>query len=71
MCITYQYHYGKRRDQKVENPGILEKVPVERMTFAELADWYLDLSNLHSAMSKYTAWLDAQMQTLAKPLAKP
>ncbi len=35
---------GKRRAQKVENPGILEKVPAERMTFAELADWYLDLS---------------------------
>ena len=27
--------------------------------------------DLHRAMSKYTAWLDAQMQTLAKPLAKP
>jgi hypothetical protein len=35
---------GKRRAQKYENPGILEKVPAERMTFAELADWYLDLS---------------------------
>ncbi|MBM4302518.1 MAG: site-specific integrase [Deltaproteobacteria bacterium] len=35
---------GKRRAQKVENPGILEKAPAERMTFAELADWYLDLS---------------------------
>ena len=35
---------GMRRAQKVENPGILEKVPAERMTFAELADWYLDLS---------------------------
>jgi integrase len=27
--------------------------------------------DLHRAMSKYPAWLDAQMQTLAKPLAKP
>ena len=33
---------GKRKAQKFENPGILEKVPAERMTFAELADWYLD-----------------------------
>jgi integrase len=35
---------GKRRAQKIENPGILEKVPAERMTFVELAEWYLDLS---------------------------
>ncbi len=32
---------GKRRAQKIENPGILEKVPAERMTFSELGDWYL------------------------------
>ena len=35
---------GKRKAQKIENPTILERVPAERMTFAELADWYLDLS---------------------------
>jgi hypothetical protein len=35
---------GKRKAQKYENPGILEKVPSERMTFTELAEWYLDLS---------------------------
>ncbi len=35
---------GKRRAQKYENPGILEKVPAEKMTFTELAGWYLDLS---------------------------
>lgn len=35
---------GKRKAQKYENPGILEKVPAERMTFAELMDWYLNLS---------------------------
>jgi integrase len=35
---------GKRRAQKKENPTILERVPAERMTFAELAEWYLDLS---------------------------
>ena len=28
----------------MENPGILERVPAERMTFTELAEWYLDLS---------------------------
>ena len=31
---------GKRRAQKKENPTILERVPAERMTFAELAEWY-------------------------------
>ena len=35
---------GKRKAQKIENPGILERVPAERMTFAELAEWYLALS---------------------------
>ena len=35
---------GKRKAQKYENPGILEKVPAEKMTFTELADWYLDLN---------------------------
>jgi integrase len=35
---------GKRKAQKYENPGVLEKVPAERMTFIELAEWYLDLS---------------------------
>ncbi len=29
---------GKRRAQKIENPGILEKVPADRMTFSELID---------------------------------
>jgi integrase len=42
---------GKRRAQKVENPGILEKVPAKRMTFAELADWYLDLSTVKKLSS--------------------
>ncbi len=35
---------GKRKAQKKENPTILEKVPAERMTFSELAEWYLNLS---------------------------
>jgi integrase len=34
---------GKRKAQKVENPSVLEKVPDEKMTFQELADWYLGL----------------------------
>ncbi len=33
---------GKRRAQKIENPGILEKVPAEKMTFDELSAWYLE-----------------------------
>jgi integrase len=35
---------GKRRARKKENPSILEKVPAEKMTFVELAAWYLDLN---------------------------
>jgi integrase len=35
---------GKRRAQKIENPGVLVKVPAEKMTFTELTDWYLNLS---------------------------
>jgi integrase len=42
---------GKRKAQKYENPGILEKVSAERMTFAELADWYLDLSPVKKLVS--------------------
>ena len=42
---------GKRKAQKYENPGILEKVPSERMTFTELAEWYLDLSSVEKLAS--------------------
>jgi integrase len=35
---------GKRKAQKYENPGILQKVPAEKMTFAELSEWYLNLN---------------------------
>jgi integrase len=42
---------GKRKAQKVENPGILEKVPADRMTFNELAAWYLDLSQVKKLAS--------------------
>jgi len=42
---------GKRKAQKVENPGILEKYPSEKLTFRELADWYLDLPGVKSLTS--------------------
>jgi integrase len=42
---------GKRRAQKIENPSILEKVPAERMTFAELIDWYLKLKSVQKLAS--------------------
>jgi integrase len=42
---------GKRKAQKVENPSILEKVPADRMTFAELAEWYLDLKSVKKLAS--------------------
>ncbi|MBM4276238.1 MAG: site-specific integrase [Deltaproteobacteria bacterium] len=35
---------GKRKAQKYENPGVLEKVPAEKMTFSELSEWYLNLN---------------------------
>ena len=37
---------GKRRTQKYENPRILQKVPEQRMTFQQLADWYLGLEKV-------------------------
>ena len=42
---------GKRKAQKYENPGILEKVPAERMTFAELSEWYLGLNQVKKLAS--------------------
>jgi integrase len=42
---------GKRKAQKYENPGILEKVPAEKMTFAELIDWYLKLKSVQKLAS--------------------
>jgi integrase len=42
---------GKRRAQKIENPGILEKVPADRMTFSELIDWYLNLKSVQKLAS--------------------
>jgi hypothetical protein len=42
---------GKRKAQKYENPGVLEKVPAEKMTFTELAEWYLNLSPIKKLAS--------------------
>jgi integrase len=42
---------GKRRAQKKENPTILERVPAERMTFAELISWYLALGSVKKLAS--------------------
>jgi integrase len=42
---------GKRKAQKVENPSILERVPAERMTFSELADWYLEQESVKELSS--------------------
>jgi len=68
---------GKRRAQKVENPGILEKVPAERMTFAELADWYLDLSpvkklssynRIRQGIANFNRAFGARIVSTLKPL---
>lgn len=42
---------GKRRAQKHENPRVLEKVPDEKTTFKELADWYLNLTSVKKLRS--------------------
>jgi integrase len=42
---------GKRKAQKYENPGILEKVPAERMTSTELSDWYLEQKSIKKLAS--------------------
>jgi integrase len=38
---------GKRRAQKKENPTILERVPAEKITFAELTSWYLGENSIN------------------------
>ncbi len=42
---------GKRKAQKIENPSILERVPAEKMTFAELAAWYLNIASVKKLAS--------------------
>lgn len=48
---TARTQEGKRRTQKYENPRILEQVPDERITFGELAKWYLDLKPVRNLRS--------------------
>ncbi len=68
---------GKRKAQKIENPGILERVPAERMTFTELADWYLDLTpvkklasygRLKIALANFNKAFGARIVSSLKPL---
>ena len=42
---------GRRKAQKDANPGILEKVLAEKMTFIELAAWYADLNPVKKSAS--------------------
>jgi len=42
---------GKRKSQKIENPGILERVPAEKMIFTELAEWYLEQKSIKKLAS--------------------
>jgi integrase len=68
---------GKRKAQKVENPGILEKVPAERMTFTELSEWYLDLSpvkklssyiRIKQGIAKFNQAFGTRIVSTLKPL---
>jgi integrase len=68
---------GKRRAQKYETPGILEKVPAERMTFSELADWYLTLGpvkklasydRIKSALANFNREFGGRIVSSLKPL---
>ena len=52
---------GKRRAQKYENPRILQKVPEEKMTFQELADWYLGQEKVK--MKAYYATLQYNLRS--------
>lgn len=68
---------GKRKAQKYENPGILEKVPAEKMTFTELADWYLTLNpvkklasywRVQGALANFNKVLGDRIVSTLKPL---
>ena len=68
---------GKRKAQKYENPGILEKVPSERMTFIELADLYLNLNpvkklasceRIKIALANFNKILGERIVSSLKPL---
>lgn len=68
---------GKRKAQKIENPGILEKVPAERMTFTELIAWYLNLApvkklasfpRVKSALANFNNVFGDRIVSTLKPL---
>lgn len=68
---------GKRKAQKYENPGILEKVPAEIMTFSELAAWYLGLKSVRALTSfvrverclrNFVATFDERVVSSLKPV---
>lgn len=68
---------GKLKTQKYENPGILEKVPAEKMTFTELIDWYLDLRpvkalasypRVKSALGNFNREFGGRIVSSLKPL---
>ena len=44
---------GKRKAQKKENPKVLEILSGNKMTFSQLADWYLDLQSVKGLKSYY------------------
>ena len=61
----------------MENPGILEKVPAEKMTFTELAEWYLNLNpvkklasygRIKGALANFNKVLGDRIVSSLKPL---
>jgi hypothetical protein len=42
---------GKRKAQKKESPKVLEILSGNKMTFSQLADWYLDLQSVKGLKS--------------------
>lgn len=68
---------GKRRAQKVENPGILEKASADKWTFVKLSEWYLDLDQIKKlksfdrvkgALKNFNQVFGARMVSTLKPL---
>jgi integrase len=68
---------GKRKAQKIENPGILERTPADTMTYTELAAWYLDLApvkklasygRLKIALANFNRELGERIVSSLKPL---
>lgn len=53
-----QASHGKRLAQKMENPKVLEPVAGEKMTFKELAEWYLNLPKVKTLPSYWRITLN-------------